>query len=231
MTITEERDTRTALIETAARVLAEHGPDALTTRRLASEMGTSTMAVYTHFGSMNELRRAVRNEGFARLGRAWQAIPATRDPVADLSVSGATYVLFALRNPHLYRAMFFDTRLDDDAQTKVVGYELAIIKRCIDAGRFDPAEPWAIAWQLWAATHGIVAGVLAGVLNLEAAEQHLFTLGSNLYVGLGDNRAAAQRSMQRAQRRMRAEANNEEASFSNDSRGPLPRRRRTPESR
>ena len=41
---------RVTLIETAARLIAEHGTDALTLRRLASEVGASTMAIYTHFG-------------------------------------------------------------------------------------------------------------------------------------------------------------------------------------
>jgi AcrR family transcriptional regulator len=204
VTATESRDMRTVLIEAAARLLAEHGPDALTTRRLAAEVGSSTMAVYTHFGSMQELYRAIREEGFARLGSQWGAVEPTRDPVADLSVSGATYVFFALRNPHLYRAMFFETPLDsaDNAAANIAGPQLTIIRRCIDADRFDKGEPGSVLWQLWASTHGIVAGILGGVLELAAAEELLFTLGLNLYVGFGDDRAAARRSLKRARTRM-----------------------------
>ena len=58
---------RPALIEAAARLIATEGADGLTLRRVADEVGTSTMAVYTCFGGMPELRRAVRREGFARL--------------------------------------------------------------------------------------------------------------------------------------------------------------------
>jgi AcrR family transcriptional regulator len=206
VTATDSRDTRMALIETAARLLAEHGSEALTTRRLAAEMGTSTMAVYTHFGSMEELRRAVREEGFNRLGRLWGAVATTRDPVADLSVSGATYVTFALGNPHLYRAMFFEgPRVEgDSAAVSIAGPRLEIISRCMDVGRFDRTDPASIIWQLWAATHGIVAGILAGVLELEAAQDLLFSLGVNLYVGFGDDRAAARRSLSRARARLQA---------------------------
>src|SRR5438477_232205 len=50
-----------ALIEAAARLIATEGASGLTLRRVAEEVGTSTMAVYTHFGGMPELRRAVRN--------------------------------------------------------------------------------------------------------------------------------------------------------------------------
>jgi AcrR family transcriptional regulator len=203
---THSRDTRTVLIETAARLVAEHGPDSLTTRRLASEMGTSTMGVYTHFGSMRELRRAIREEGFSRLGRQWASIEETRDAVADLSVSGGSYVLFALGNPHLYRAMFFEGPLDetDTIAASIAGPRLELIQRCIDSGRFDKADPAAILWQLWAATHGVVAGVLARVLELDAAQQHLDALGVNLYIGFGDDRAAARRSLNRARERLGA---------------------------
>jgi AcrR family transcriptional regulator len=204
VTITHGSDTRTALIETAARLLAEHGAESLTTRRLATEMGTSTMAIYTHFGSMRELRRAIREEGFTRLGRRWAAVEETRDPVADLSVSGATYVRFALSNPHLYRAMFFEGPVDetDPVAASIAGPRLQLIQRCIDSGRFEKTEPASILWQLWAATHGVVAGVLARVLESDAAEQHLYSLGVNLYVGFGDNRPAAKRSLNRARQRL-----------------------------
>jgi AcrR family transcriptional regulator len=47
------------LIDRAARLFSEAGPAALTTRRLAAEAGTSTMAIYTHFGSMSELIREI----------------------------------------------------------------------------------------------------------------------------------------------------------------------------
>jgi len=191
------------LIETAARLLAEHGPDALTARRVAREIGASTMALYTHFNGMDELRRAIRDEGFARLATQWGTVAQTDDPVADLSVSGATYTLFALRNPNLYRAMFFDTPGDDvDAPLNIAGGELAIIQRCIDAGRFHPAEPLSLAWQLWAATHGVVAGLLAGVIDPASAEQHLGTLGQTIYVGFGDDPDAAKRSIERTRHRV-----------------------------
>ncbi|WP_345044424.1 TetR family transcriptional regulator [Streptomyces sannanensis] len=43
-------DVRRALLDAAARVLAEQGP--ASARRLVKEAGASTMAVHTHFGSM-----------------------------------------------------------------------------------------------------------------------------------------------------------------------------------
>src|SRR5437016_4851039 len=62
---------RPALIEAAARLIATQGAAGLKLRRVAEEVGTSTMAIYTHFGGMPELRRAVRR---GRCARARQAV-------------------------------------------------------------------------------------------------------------------------------------------------------------
>ena len=202
--VTATKDIRRALMEAAARLLAEQGPQALTTRRLAAEVGTSTMAVYTHFGGMEELRRAIREDGFARLEREWAGVEQMNDPVADLSVSGATYVAFALANPNLYRAMLLESRIDnaDLAASSIGGPQLAILTRCMDAGRFDRTDPAALLWQLWAATHGVVSGVLAGVLDIAMGIEQLAALGLSLYVGFGDERPAARASLERARARI-----------------------------
>src|SRR5438132_1597400 len=96
---------RTALIESAARLISEHGTGGMTIRTLASEVGTSTMAVYTHFGSMEELVREVRREGFARLAAFQASVRPTDDPVADVAAQGIAYYFNAIVNPALYRVM------------------------------------------------------------------------------------------------------------------------------
>jgi AcrR family transcriptional regulator len=197
--------TRSLLIEAGARLLAEHGPDALTTRRLAGEIGASTMAVYTHFGSMDDLRGAIRDAGYAQLERVWGAVSRTRDPVADLTVSGTSYVGFALANPNLYRAMFFEipSRAPHVPPPDVAGTGVDFVRHCMNAGRFDEADPWSVMWQLWAATHGVVAGILTGMIASGEIEERLRALGVTLYVGFGDDRRAAERSIARARRRIR----------------------------
>ena len=63
-------DVATRLVEAAARVLAEEGPSAVSARRLANEVGASTMVVYTHFGGMDHVLGHVRREGFRRFAAA-----------------------------------------------------------------------------------------------------------------------------------------------------------------
>src|SRR6187431_3546437 len=80
----EGDDVRRRLVETAALLIDEDGPDALTARRVAKEAGTSTMAVYTYFGGMPALVRQIVTEGFTRLDEHQARIPHTDDPLDDL---------------------------------------------------------------------------------------------------------------------------------------------------
>jgi AcrR family transcriptional regulator len=57
------RSVRHELLDAAVDLLDENGPDALQTRKVAGAAGTSTMAVYTHFGGMQPLIDAVAEEG------------------------------------------------------------------------------------------------------------------------------------------------------------------------
>jgi AcrR family transcriptional regulator len=92
---------RLTLLDVAARLLTEEGPAAVTVHRVANEVGTSTTAVYAHFASMEELRRAVRRDGFARLDKDLAVVQPTQDPVADLTLSGWVYARNGLQNPAL----------------------------------------------------------------------------------------------------------------------------------
>ncbi len=92
-------DVRRRLIEVAADLLSEEGPSALSARRLARDAGTSTMAVYTHFGGMPALVRAVVAEGFTRLYDRVAEVEPTDDPLTDLIGAAAAYRAHALAEP------------------------------------------------------------------------------------------------------------------------------------
>src|SRR5215469_12934589 len=98
--------TRQRLLAAALRLLEDGGPEALQARRLAAEIGASTMAVYTHFGGMRQLVEAMAREGFARFRRLLAAVPETEDPVADILGLGVAYRDHAVGSPQLYRVMF-----------------------------------------------------------------------------------------------------------------------------
>ncbi|HYN97125.1 MAG TPA: TetR/AcrR family transcriptional regulator [Pilimelia sp.] len=198
---------RPALIDVAARLLAEEGPQALSTRRIATEAGCSTMAVYTHFGSMSELVREIAHEGFARLaGELARAAP-TADPVADMAALGRGYRHNALANPHLYAVMFGGSSLGGFALTEqdrqhgryTLGTVVGCAGRCIAAGRFRHADPELVAHQMWIAVHGVVTLAAGGYLVDPCDADRCFEAQLvALMIGAGDTAEAAARSVDRS---------------------------------
>lgn len=185
---------RRQLLEAAAQLLHESGPEALSARKLAGAANVSTMAVYTHFGGMPSLVREVVSEGFKRLAERTSAIPASADPVADLLELSLAYRANARENPHLYSVMFGATSLGGyrlDPREHAIGlHAFAILSRAVeramDAGALRPGDPDRVAQQLWAAMHGYVMLELAGLqLDSRDPELEVFRpLMSNLLEGL-----------------------------------------------
>ena len=168
---------RRRLLESAALLLDEEGPEALSARKVATAAGVSTMAVYTHFGGMPALVREIVAEGFRRLYDHVGSLPQSHDTVADLIELAFAYRANARENPHLYSVMFGATSLG--------GYRLApqehasglytftvlsgAVGRAMAAGAIGAGDPDRVAQQLWAAMHGYVMLELAG-LNLVSSD-------------------------------------------------------------
>ncbi|BFV60898.1 TetR/AcrR family transcriptional regulator [Kitasatospora sp. CMC57] len=198
------------LLRAAAKLLAEEGPKALSTRRLAAEVGTSTMAVYTHFGGKGDLVRAMVREGFSYLNRSLTEVEGTADPVADIGALGWAYRRNAREHWHLYSVMFGGSVLsgfsltDDDRQHGRYTLEtlVAAVARCMAADRLSPGDPQAVAHQLWIALHGLVTLEFGGYLVPPYDADACFEAQvSGLLIGAGGEPTATLASMARARER------------------------------
>lgn len=201
---------RTALLEAAASLVGEKGAAGLTTRRLAAAVGTSTTVVYTHFGGMDNLVRAMVHEGFARLHRRMAMVRPTADAVADIMALGYAYRANALDHPQLYQVMFGGGALggfalsDGDRQHGRYTLESLVdaVSRATAQGRFRAADPLLTAQNMWIALHGLVSLELGGYLLDPYDPDVCFEAQlRSLMVGAGDNVEATTASFQRARRR------------------------------
>ena len=196
------------LIRATTRLLAEQGPSAIKARSVASASGLSTMAVYSHFGGIPELIRAVVDHGFIELDKAFSQVPVTDDPVADLCALALTCRRVAHENPHLYDVMFgLSTRATyrplSDSDLRLSGRSPAFrgayahvaeaCARLVESGRARPQAPEVVAAQLWSFVHGYVSLELAEHFAEfdDSVAQVLLPMGVNLAVGLGDDRERA----------------------------------------
>jgi AcrR family transcriptional regulator len=205
------------LVEAAIRLLAEQGPSAIKARTVAAAAGLSTMVVYSHFGGIPELTRAVIDRGFRELDAAFARLPATDDPIADLAVQALTCRRVARDNPHLYDLMFgLSTRGSyrplaaacSGASGQAPAFRAAYAHvaeacaRLVDSGRITQQDPAGIAAQLWSFVHGFITLELAETFVGfdDPVRQVLLPLGVNVSVGLGDTRERAEASHQTAAR-------------------------------
>lgn len=167
-------DVRARVIEEAARILGEEGPSALSARRLAAGAGTSTMAVYTHFGAMGVVVDAVATEGFRRLIDHVDAVGRSDDTIDDLRRSAAAYRDNALENRHLFGVMFGAISVGGfhgqgaDPEVAIAAFDqiASLIERAMDAGALLPGDPREVAGQFWSALHGYVMLELSGNVRI-----------------------------------------------------------------
>lgn len=170
---------RRDLVDAGGRLLAEEGPTALSTRRVAQQVGVSTTAVYQLFGDKAGLVREMFLDGFERLAEAFGAVPRTDDPLADLLALGTAYRANAVANPHLYELMFgrpvpeFTPDAEAGARIRPTFDALiAAVARCVEAGVLKGA-PEDVAVQLNALVHGLSSLELRGALGPpDAAKAH-----------------------------------------------------------
>jgi hypothetical protein len=146
---------------------------------------------------MEELRRAVRREGFARLADHMARVGRSDDPMADLARLGWAYWTNAVENPDLYRVMFMESAIDDaDAEVGLYTFQMLVdaMKRCVDEGRFNQADPEWLATQAWAMIHGVVALYVAGMFDLDTVARAMFESARNQFLAFGDDPKALERS-------------------------------------
>lgn len=169
---------RRALLEAAERLLVERGAERISLRAISRSAGVSHAAPYHHFAHLDELLAAVAADGFERLRRSMQerAVAASGSPLGALQEAGVGYVLFATRNPELFRLMF-GGRLRErrqyaelsraaDAAFAVLGDMLAGAAGSDGGGRSRDHLHRA-ARAAWATVHGLSVLLIDGRLDMD----------------------------------------------------------------
>jgi AcrR family transcriptional regulator len=143
--------TREALLAAAEDLVERGGTAALSVRAVANEIGTTTRAVYSTFGSKEGLLSALAKRSFDMLHDAIAELPHTDDPGRDLVEAALTvFRPMAVEHPSLFRIAFLRAAPDvslgpDVAEAARAGFELLTerVQRLADAellgGRDAPA--------------------------------------------------------------------------------------------
>ena len=166
-----ERAARRQLIVDTARQVAEaEGWDAVTTRRLSTEIEYSQPVLYKHFSGMDEVAAAVAVDGFAELAHLLRAArTGARSPKAALTRIARAYLDFARDNPAVYDAMFTGRTTLRFAESDTPPELVAGFSELRDAmsAIADGADADTLTEVFWAALHGLTSLDRGGRLRPE----------------------------------------------------------------
>jgi AcrR family transcriptional regulator len=155
-----ERAARRQLIIGTARKLAEaEGWEAVTTRRLSTEIEYSQPVLYKHFTGMEKIADAVALDGFAELAEVIRAARSDTDAASDtLTRIAHAYLNFARDNPAVYDAMFTRTTTlqfaAEDTPPQLTA-AFAALHQAVGMVA-DEQDTDTLTEVFWAALHGMV---------------------------------------------------------------------------
>ena len=158
--------TRSRIIDAAARLLREHGPAAVTTRRVAEQAGVQPPAIYRLFGDKDGLLEAVAEHVMAAFASSKAAIVEAAsaddvDPLDDLRTGWESQIAFGVDNPALFRLLSDPTRVASSVGAQAGKRVLeARVRRVAAAGRLRVSEPRAVG-MIQAAGIGAIQTLLA----------------------------------------------------------------------
>jgi AcrR family transcriptional regulator len=158
---------RDRLCDVAERLFAEHGPEAVTVRQLASELGVSPMTPYRYFKDKDAMLAAVRARAFDRFAAAMEAAHAAY--LEHGRSADSAYVDFALANPAAYKLMFDvnqPTFMDYPDLTRAMQRARATMSLGVDTNAIQHGQDVELlSHVIWAAMHGPIMLQLAGFLR------------------------------------------------------------------
>ena len=160
-------ESRSAVLDAAARLLAEHGARGVTTRAVAQAAGMQAPTIYRLFGDKDGLIDALAEHVMATYvaGKSVSAAQPSGDPVADLRAGWQLHVEFGLANPELYALLNTPGRgTPSPATTAGIEVLRTLVRRLAAAGLLRVDERRAVAM-----IHAAGTGTVLALLGMPAA--------------------------------------------------------------
>lgn len=152
------------IIDAAFELVREQGWGGVSTRAIARKMGSSTMPIYSHLRSVEELEKAVRDKARAML-KEFQQRPYTEHALLNLAFG---YVVFARDEKNLFRFLYLEKPEGLDLED-VAGMKDSFLMDFgadSEAGRalmeFKASGQESLIQYTWIFTHGLAMLVNSG---------------------------------------------------------------------
>jgi AcrR family transcriptional regulator len=165
-------DLRDALIKAALREAERGGPEAISIKALAKELGVSQPAPYRHFADREALLAAVTAEAFRQFTATLRDAMAKPSKRSKLSRLAQATLDFGLRRNGIYRLMFASRTMSCAARGSelhgAASETFDLVLEALEAPAVGVLRE-RHALKIWAALHGVVMLAEQGLLTGEVA--------------------------------------------------------------
>jgi AcrR family transcriptional regulator len=165
-------DLRDALIKAALREAEQGGPEAISIKALAKELGVSQPAPYRHFADREALLAAATAEAFRQFTAMLREAMAKPSKQSKLSRLAQATLDFGLRRNGVYRLMFASRTVSCAMKGSdlhdAVSETFLLVLEALEAPAIGYLRE-RHALKIWAALHGVVMLAEQGMLTGEVA--------------------------------------------------------------
>jgi AcrR family transcriptional regulator len=162
------------------------GPDKVSLRALAREIGVSQTAPYRHYADKNALLAALAAQGYSQLSHEiGQASLSVDDDEERFMAVGLAYIHFARTNPELYKLMFgsvlacsMDYPEFVEAGQQAFTVILDHVQQGINHKLFAQKDPRMLGYGAWAMVHGIASLWIDGMYECSDSDEEIIIVES-----------------------------------------------------
>lgn len=166
------------IYQCALRILEAEGPQTVSMRRVAKEVGITPMAIYHHFPSREALLDAVVDSEFEQLAGYFSQSNGKRNFEASMIHIMDGYINYALEHPRIFDYVFSAPRpgarrFPNDFRARrspTLNLIFDIVSSWIKLGKLKRDDAWEISMELWAHVHGYLALWRGGRFQLSENE-------------------------------------------------------------
>jgi AcrR family transcriptional regulator len=164
---------RKLVVDAAATLLQEEGPEAVTVRKVAQKMDCSTKIIYSLFVNKEGLAQQLYLEGCKLLAYEFEGTPQTANPVQYFLNLGETYWQFGQRYSGYYKLMFGGAfgnfKPDEESMHGTVTAMrqlLTVINHAQEQGLIPGQyDTESVVRIVWASLHGVIHLYMGGHLG------------------------------------------------------------------
>ena len=148
-------------------------------RKLATQLGVTAPALYRHYKSKETVLVDVVGEAFKVFAQYLYRALDGRTPVERFSLTGRSYLAFALEHPRYYALLHAAHEImghaalpheATDHACAVGQFMVDRVREGMECGMLKPGPPETVARTIWAHSHGLVSIYHRGLFRIEEAE-------------------------------------------------------------